>query len=264
MIAFGIASVGVRGPGLPDWESSKHWLAGGSPPDSSAARRDPLAARLGGELRRTTAAVRLAIAAADDAVRAWVGEERTPIRCVFASSSGDGPLLCSLLETLADPDRAVSPTQFHNSVHNAAAGYWSILRGDHSSALSLAAGDWTFGVGFLRSALECTALRVPVLSVAFDTPFLPPLDACRPLVDGFSAAFVLVPAAAPGSVPVSMRLEPVNEPTRVRTEQLRRVSECNPAAQSLSLLECLAGGGGTEVAIPISDQQTMVLEVAMC
>ena len=45
---------------------------------------------------------------------------------VFASTHGDLAITDYMCETLATDPTAVSPTKFHNSVHNAAAGYWTI------------------------------------------------------------------------------------------------------------------------------------------
>ena len=57
----------------------------------------------------------------------------TTLRPVFASGNGDGITVGAILEMLTKPDGFVSPTQFHNSVHNAAAGYWSIGTGSRPS-----------------------------------------------------------------------------------------------------------------------------------
>ena len=48
---------------------------------------------------------------------------------VFASTHGDLAITDYMCETLATDPTAVSPTKFHNSVHNAAAGYWTIGAG---------------------------------------------------------------------------------------------------------------------------------------
>ena len=58
----------------------------------------------------------------------WPARASTRARSptVFTSSSGDGDNVHEICETLAAADRQVSPTRFHNSVHNAPAGYWSI------------------------------------------------------------------------------------------------------------------------------------------
>ena len=55
---------------------------------------------------------------------------------VFASGDADGENLHHILESLATPEHEVSPTRFHNSVHNAAAGYWNIATGARTPAHS--------------------------------------------------------------------------------------------------------------------------------
>ena len=70
------------------------------------------------------------------------------------SSDGDGEIVHRLCTALASPAAEVSPTDFHNSVHNAATGYWSI--GAHSSAPStaLCAYDGSFAAGLLEYRLD--------------------------------------------------------------------------------------------------------------
>ncbi len=263
MIAVGIASVGLRGPSLPSWSSGRDWLAGlvnDAPESGEGPGWSPPA---GSELRRTTGAVRVAMAAAQEAAQAC-GSSRELLHPVFASSAGDAPLLGSLLDTLADPTRAVSPTQFHNSVHNAAVGYWSILNSNRSPSTSLAAADSTFAVGLLRSALECRLRRVPVLFVAFDVPFPSPLDACRPLVAPFALALVLVPDAKTGVASAELSVEAKGPETSVGRAELRVLQAHNPAARGIPLLECLARGGSSAVSIGLSEHQSLHVRIEPC
>ncbi|MBK8284644.1 MAG: beta-ketoacyl synthase chain length factor [Ahniella sp.] len=62
-------------------------------------------------------ALYLAEAASMDASRA-----PTDMASVFASAYGDLAINDYMCETLATTPRMISPTKFHNSVHNAAAG----------------------------------------------------------------------------------------------------------------------------------------------
>src|SRR5690606_40428753 len=73
-------------------------------------------------------------------------------RCaaVFASSGGDYPIIDQICKALCEPERLVSPTQFHNSVHNSAAGYWSIATGSRAPSTSISAFDDTFAAGLQR------------------------------------------------------------------------------------------------------------------
>ena len=77
------------------------------------------------ERRRAGTVMRLALAVAGEAA-GMAGLPAAAMRNVFASANGDGAVIHALLEELARPDPQLSPTQFHNSVHNAPAGYWSI------------------------------------------------------------------------------------------------------------------------------------------
>ena len=52
------------------------------------------------------------------------GRDGADIATVFTSSGGDGDNVHEILQTLASTEREVSPTRFHNAVHNAPAGYW--------------------------------------------------------------------------------------------------------------------------------------------
>ena len=51
------------------------------------------------------------------------------------------------------PNGTISPTQFHNSVHNAAAGYWHIAAGSAAPSLSVGGHDGAFAAGLLANRL---------------------------------------------------------------------------------------------------------------
>ena len=84
---------------------------------------------------------------------------------VFASSGGDSEVLDKICTALTLPDRPVSPTQFHHSVHNTPAGYWSIATGCTQPSLSLSAYDSSFSAGLLEAAALAWAEAVRVLSL---------------------------------------------------------------------------------------------------
>ena len=83
--------------------------------------------------------------------------EAGEIATVFASCGGDGPITHQICEVLAGPDRAVSPTAFHNSVHNAPAGYWSIATRSRAPSTSLCGHDGSFAAGLLEAATQVLA-----------------------------------------------------------------------------------------------------------
>ncbi|MEN9357667.1 MAG: hypothetical protein RL695_1838 [Pseudomonadota bacterium] len=99
------------------------------------------------------------------------------VRFVFASRHGELQRTVDLLGSLAR-DEDLSPTVFGLSVLNAAAGIFSIARGDHGAVTAIAAGVESFGYGLLEAYVQsCQDHTVPVLFVYADAPAPSPLDA---------------------------------------------------------------------------------------
>lgn len=69
--------------------------------------------------------------------------EHEQLPFVFASRHGETPRTFALLGEVADA-QPLSPTQFGLSVHNAIAGQWSILRGQHGESVAIAGEADTF------------------------------------------------------------------------------------------------------------------------
>lgn len=253
-----VSSVGIAGPGLDGWAASRPILAGLSEYRmalTSYSIPDILSAA---ERRRSSQSARLAITAAQEALRA--GELRgDDIATVFASSDGDGDMTHHICESLAGPIRDVSPTSFHNSVHNAPASYWSIATRSRLASTSVCAYDVSFAAGLLEAAAYATVEHEPVMLIASDLPFPPPLHTIRPVEASFAAALLLAPTATVGSL---MRWDINLEPHRTVTafpvglpESLRS----NPAARCLPLLAVLARRTAETVALEYSDETDLVV-----
>jgi hypothetical protein len=240
-----LQGVGLLGPGLASWPAALPMLRGieahvASPTLLPSPARLPSAER-----RRAGAAIKAAMAVADEAVAHAAIDPHT-LATVFTSSSGEG-LNCHLLcEALAGSDRLVSPTRFTNSVHNAAAGYWHIAVTSRAASTSLCAYGASFGAGLLEAATQVRTTDAPVLLVASDTPYPEPLNACRPLPDHFGVALMLTPSASAGSL-AALELDlvdvaqtgPASTCSDLSLEALRGAV---PAAAALPLLQALARG----------------------
>ena len=259
MRAF-VAGAGVLGPGLPGWAASRAVLAGERPWEPGEVALPPPAILSATERRRTGPVVRLALAVATEAATAS-GLPHATLRPVFGSGNGDAVTIGAILGTLTQPDGFVSPTQFHNSVHNAAAGYWSIGAGSTRPATCLGGYDWTFGAALMKAAAECWAEREPVLLCVYDVPMPPPLDAKRPIAAPFGAAFVLVPDGAGPAISLRWSAEAAHAAGPL-SAALRPLAAGNPAAQSLRLLEALARGGPDHFAVPLLDGHLAVMLTA--
>ena len=92
-----------------------------------------------------------------------------------AASGADGDNCHALCEQLATDDRQISPTRFHNSVHNAAAGYWSIATQSMAPCQVLCAYDASFGAGLLDALAQVVVDRQPTLLIAYDSEYPEPL-----------------------------------------------------------------------------------------
>jgi hypothetical protein len=257
-----LLGVGLLGPGLSDWPTSAAQLCDPALWQHAPTAVPPPTRLPANERRRASTVVKASIVVADQAVLA-AGADAAQLATVFTSSTGD-PLNCHLLcEALATPERALSPTRFTNSVHNAAAGYWHIATQSHRPSTSLAAYDGSFSAGLLEAAVQCCTSQQPVLLVACDAPYPEPLHAARPLSDVFAVALLLAPAAMPGAPGAARRLS-----LQVITETAATVCACAafesmrgtiPAARALPLLHALAGDAAAGVVL--EGQPGMALHV---
>ena len=204
MLEASVLGVSVWGPGLEGWAAARAVLAGAAPyavRESVVPAPSMLPAT---ERRRAGPVVRLALAVAGEAAAAS-GVAPGLLRPVFGSSNGDGVVVGSILDALArgaPGERVVSPTQFHNSVHNAAAGYWSIAHGSRMPATCLGAHDSTWAASLLTAmvevGVEAGAGGGPVLLVCYDHPLPAPLDALRPTAFALGVGLVLGGAGGGG------------------------------------------------------------------
>jgi hypothetical protein len=165
-----------------------------------------------------------------------------------------------MLQTLA-ADEPVSPTQFHNSVHNAAAGYWSIATGSRQPASCLAGHDATPAAALLKVMATVRSTRQPQLLCIYETPMPPPLDAERPTLGAFAVGLVLTAEAKPGALAgISLGYQPGVAPKNwmPKLTALHELARGNPAARLLPLLEALARNEPVIFSLPLLESSVQV------
>ena len=260
-----ICGLGLLAAGLVGWETSRPILAGRQPyqpegvPDPEAVLLPP------NERRRSSDCVRWAVQVAQEAI-AQSGLDPRQVPTVFASSGGEMGVFDKLCRTLATPERLVSPTLFHQSVHNTAAGYWGIATKGQQSSTALSCYDDSFVAGLLEAVTVVWVEQSPVLLVAYDLPVPAPLYEARPIAAGFAVAFVLDLPSEDSSIVLQVRLEAtcVEETVCLKDLGLDRVRQGNPAARSLPLLSAIARGGGRTVRLNMLDSQQCILDLESC
>jgi hypothetical protein len=231
--------IGLLGPGLTGWIKSAPILA--NPASFSAAPLDIPAPDClpAAERRRVGAQIKIALAVGREAVT-HSGQDASTLANVFSASQGDGDNCHAICEALAGSDRLISPTRFHNSVHNAAAGYWGIAMKCMAASTSLCAYDGSFAAGLLEAAAQTQSSQAVTLLVASDAPYPEPLNTARPMDAGFGVGLVINAIQSEQSI-AKLSLSLTKEtPCTLGDAALERARLDSPAARALPLLLQLA------------------------
>jgi hypothetical protein len=250
MIQVFVEGIGICGPGLDGWPMARPVLAGVAPYEPAPCVPRPVMLLPPAERRRAGNAIRLAIGVGVEAL-AQSGRDPATMAMVFTSSSGDTDTISDILCVLASERREVSPTRFHNSVHNAPAGYWAVATGSREPSTTLCAFDASFSAGLLDAAAQTAADQRPVTLAAYDLPYPEPLHSVRPIEGLFAAALVLSPWPSDRTV-AALGIAPGRGDDRATTmtdARLERLRFGNPAARALPLLAAIARGNGATICL---------------
>jgi Beta-ketoacyl synthase, N-terminal domain len=238
-----VEGVGFWATRLPGWDVARDVLRGRAKPPAVAATRPSPSLLPPAERRRAPDTVAVALEVAARACES-AGRDPQSLPSVFASANGDLPVSDAICDTLAKTPLLTSPTRFHNSVHNAAAGYWSIATGCMKPYTALCGRDCTFGQGLLESAAQALSEQTPVLFVAYDMESRGPVATMQPSRGAFAVALVMSPEPR---VPYVARLTlEVREGVHPRQSAARpgnaALVEGNAMMNALPLFEALADG----------------------
>ncbi len=234
-----IQGVGFWGRGLPSWAAARAFATTGTLPETAPTRPAPqlLAPNERRRAPETVAvALEVALAACVDA-----GHDPATLSSVFASTHGDLAITDYMCRTLAEDDpAALSPIRFHNSVHNAAAGYWTIGAGAHAPATAISAFDASFAQGLVEALAQLATGTAAVLLVGYDSPSSGPLGRISHSDGLLGGALVL---AREGEGPQLLATLEDGE-AEAADGPLARQLAGNAMAPMLALFDALATGGG--------------------
>ena len=260
MIAVALTGIGIAAPGLRDWESACGVLAGDAPYVHA-----PLEARVpealpAAERRRAGPVTRLAVAVAQEAA-AHAGADGATLASVFASANGDAETVHQICTTLASGAPEISPTRFHNSVQNAASGYWSIAMQSRAPTTTVIGLDAVFSSALLEAAVQAVTEARAVLLVAYDLPVPAPLHALHPVPEGAGVALVVAPAGAARAL-ATLAIEVASGGATLLAEPaLEALRLANPAARALPLLRAVARGENADVVLALDDGTALKVEI---
>ena len=254
-----------------DWDSAAAAFRAGEAaalPDIAVAPRRPAPMGLAAnERRRAPDSVLVALQVAEAAVAASGHDART-LASVFCSAHGDLAIVDALCKTLARDPLLLSPTRFHHSVHNAAAGYWAMSAMCQAPSTALAAFEASFALGLFEALVQCTAEHRPVLLVGFDTAAHGALASVNRSRGLLGMALVLAPeraAASSWQLQAELRAgdfggeETMAAARRPRTPAARALAG-NALADALPLAEALALGEAFRWRWPLGTACALQLE----
>ncbi|WP_372016771.1 beta-ketoacyl synthase chain length factor [Pseudoxanthomonas sp. 10H] len=246
-LAASIEGVGLWTPHAPSWEAYRALLEG-RPVD--AASRPAPALLPANERRRAPDTVLVALEAAQAAC-ADAGRDPSTLPSVFVSTYGDLAITENLCQTLATAPLDLSPTRFHNSVHNAAAGYWTIGTGAMAPATAISAG---FAMGLLEAMAQLACGAGAVLLVGYDGSAPGLLRQVAP-TEGLLGGALVLATPMPGRPRMSLSLVDGDAPPAPHG-----VAAGNAMAPMLALFEALARGGGV-AQLPAGPGQVLRVEL---
>ena len=245
MMRLAVTGTGVWGHGLMGMDSVSSCLAGAELDASrfSAPRPEAIPTR---ERRRAGVMINLAVQVAHEACeRAGVDKQRVP--SVFASAMSDTAVTDYMCAKLSTPEKLLSPTRFHNSVHNAASGYWTISAANRAPSTFVGGFDRTPGAALLEAASQAVAFGGPVLLVCYDIAVGAPFDALIEVPETLAVALVLAPAVQ-GQPAWDVACVPAagEQTSMPRHAWLRERARANPAGALLALVEAVERSGETQ------------------
>jgi hypothetical protein len=264
MINVYVDAIGLAAPGLPNWNESQSILRGETIYESVELEKYKPEQLPPNERRRATELVRMAFRVCEDMMKNS-SVDMAQCESVVASYGGDHPIIDQICSALCEPERQLSPTQFHNSVHNSAAGYWSIATASRLPSTSISAYDDSFCGGLLEAASFCHLERMNTILAVYDIKTPPPLNTKRNISAEFGAAFLLTPEMSEHSLAkLSLTLVETDAPTKAIQNELEVLRFRNPAARALPLLEIIASKKSGTVDLLNDNKLAVRIEITPC
>ena len=248
-------------PTLPGWEAARAVFRGEAQPADPPAKRPAPQLLAPAERRRAPDTVALALEVAGAAI-AGSGRQASELPCVFASAYGDLAINDYMSATLVTSPTQLSPTKFHNSVHNAAVGYWTIATGCMASSNSLTAHQATFAAGLLEAAVQVAADGQAVLLAGFDVAAVGALAGVAHSEGMLAGAMVIAPERSARTVAAfDWSLRPGDTHAVALRSPAAQALAGNAMADALPLFEALALGADATLALPLSARLALQLQL---
>ena len=250
-----VTGIGLWTRGLRSWQDFLTGMGDGfvaTAGEFAAPRPEAIPPR---ERRRAGLTINLAVEVMHQACEMG-GADKAAIASVFASAMGDTEVTDYMCRKLATQEKLLSPTRFHNSVHNAASGYWSISAVNRQPSSFVGGFRESFACGLLEAAACALGEDVAVGLAAYDVANHAPFGDVLPISETLGLALLLLPGKKlPGNQPrwhLDLSVEAGSPPASgAEHPVLRRLADANPTGTGLPLLEAMAAGVSRELCWPL-------------
>jgi len=200
--------------------------------------------------RRVSNGVKMAFTAAERACRS-AGMDPSGLPTVFTSSLGEIAVTDKLCNDIAHHLFPISPTRFHNSVHNTASGYWSIGVGNKHPAMAMGGCQDSFALGLLEAWSQLHTVADSLLLVCYEEALPEKLLPGNAWI-GCAIAFVLTSGKAVNGNEMQMCIPYCDHKKCIEQDYGFR----SPALAALPLLEAVERGVAGQVQISPADDNT--------
>lgn len=166
--------VHLRGLGLwtPGFATPEAWCRGERDADAQIAAAEMLEGPL---RRRASELTRASVEVFGQAVRSANVDPAT-VATIWATAHGEHGTAIKLLKMMLRGDGKVSPTHFHNSVHNTSSAYASIAGGNATGSTTLTGGPELVSSALLEAFCQIDAGQREVIVVLGDEPLHAPFE----------------------------------------------------------------------------------------
>lgn len=261
-----IVSIGTWGSHFEDWDALKSLLLGSDTPTDKLKGPKPQVIPAN-ERRRAPLPVRLAVESSWQATQE-IDLDPNELTCVFVSGLGDTDLTDYMCKVLASENKELSPTKFHNSVHNAPAGYWTISTKSMGAANSIAGFEQSVSLTLMEALIQCEVEKTPILVTLYDAPVSTVL---RPLLENeepFALSLVIVPQDHKANgIALRGKVNSGGDTSWPKLNSsntfLQSLYQTNPSAKILSLVEMIANQNSCDMSItmPLSSGSSITFSL---
>lgn len=260
-----VLGAGAWGGYFEDLPALQALLQGGSLPEKKQKGPKP-AVIPANERRRAPLPVRLAVESSWQATQS-AGVAPESLTCVFVSGLGDTDLTDYMCKVLASDNKELSPTKFHNSVHNAAAGYWTISTNTMAAANSVAGYEESVSLALFEAMVQCESEGTPMLVTFYDAPVSEILEPLLLNHEAFAFSLVLYPTSYDVDG-ITLSVEVSSETTAewptlsCQDSYIQTLYTTNPSARVLCLAELLANQSPSDavLTLPLSQGSSLSIQ----